>query len=58
MKFLSWVPLVALAAAAFANDAQERVPPTDLVIETTYKPDACSATAKTGDAIKVHYVST
>ena len=57
MKFLSWFSVIALALAASAQDAQERVPPTELVIETTYKPDDCTVTAKTGDAIKVHYVS-
>ena len=55
MKFLSVLPLLALAAVALADE--ERVPPTELEIETTYKPDDCPVTAKTGDAIKVHYVS-
>ncbi|GJE97745.1 FKBP-type peptidyl-prolyl cis-trans isomerase [Phanerochaete sordida] len=56
MKFLSVLPLLALAAVALADE--ERVPPTELVIETTYKPDDCPVTAKDGDSIKVHYTGT
>jgi len=56
MKFFSWVPLLALAAVALADE--ERVPPTELQIEVTYKPDDCLVTAKNGDSIKVHYTGT
>ena len=58
MKFLNWLSVAALAVVASAADTQERIPPTELVVETTYKPEDCPVTAKTGDAIKVHYVST
>ena len=43
---------------AFALVALAKKPPTELQIDTTYKPDDCTVTAKTGDSIKVHYVST
>ena len=33
-----------------------REAPTDLEIETTFKPDDCSEIANSGDTIKVHYV--
>lgn len=56
MKFFSWLPLLALATFALAE--QEREPPTELQIEVTYKPDDCPVTAKTGDAVKVHYTGT
>lgn len=54
MQFLSWFSVLALALAASAQDRPEV---TELQIETTYKPEDCPVTAKTGDAIKVHYVS-
>ncbi|KIP11578.1 hypothetical protein PHLGIDRAFT_99370 [Phlebiopsis gigantea 11061_1 CR5-6] len=55
MKFLSWLSVTALALAV---SAEERVPPTELQIETTFKPEECSFTAKSGDVIKVHYTGT
>lgn len=54
MKFLSWFSVLALALTV---SAEERVPPTELEIETTFMPEECPLTAKSGDAIKVHYVS-
>lgn len=54
MKFLSWFSVLALTLAV---SAEERPQPTELQIETTYKPEQCPFTARTGDAIKVHYVS-
>lgn len=33
-----------------------RVPPEELVIETTFMPEGTSPKAKTGDRIRVHYV--
>jgi len=53
MKLLNWLPSVLLAAAVFAGDA-----PTELKIETTFKPDECTVTATKGDEIKVHYTGT
>lgn len=52
MQLLS---LFTLLGFAFVVAVAE--PPTELQIETTYKPADCSITAKTGDSIKVHYVS-
>lgn len=42
---------LALAACALAGR------PSKLGIDVTYLPEACPAKAKTGDSIKVHYVS-
>ncbi|KAI0687899.1 hypothetical protein BC835DRAFT_1375112 [Cytidiella melzeri] len=50
MHFLSFFSLFVFALVVSANE-----PPTELQIDTTYKPSDCSVTAKTGDTIKVHY---
>lgn len=53
MQFLTfWLSVLALAVCVLAAE-----PPKELQIAVTYLPDDCPATAKTGDAIKVHYVS-
>lgn len=53
MQFLKfWLSIFALAVCALAAE-----PPKELQISVTYLPEDCSTTAKTGDAIKVHYVS-
>ncbi|KAG6897781.1 FK506-binding protein 2B [Termitomyces sp. T32_za158] len=54
MRLLQWAPFL-FAAAAYAADAE---PPTELVIETTYKPDECTVSARKGDQIQVHYTGT
>ena len=56
MKITSWLSyiLVAIAPAA-AYDAP--VAPTELEIETTFKPESCPYQAKKKDHIHVHYVS-
>ncbi|PSR79249.1 hypothetical protein PHLCEN_2v7107 [Hermanssonia centrifuga] len=51
MQLFNWLSLFLFA---FVVSAAE--PPTELQIDTTFKPDDCSVTAKTGDKIKVHYV--
>lgn len=53
MRLLQWAPILLAAAAAYAADAE---PPTELVIETTYKPEECKISAQKGDQIQVHYV--
>ncbi|KAG5639047.1 hypothetical protein H0H81_007661 [Sphagnurus paluster] len=53
MQLLNWLPSLFLAAAVFAAEA-----PTELQIETTYKPEDCSVTASKGDQMKVHYTGT
>ncbi|EIW82837.1 hypothetical protein CONPUDRAFT_52907 [Coniophora puteana RWD-64-598 SS2] len=45
-----WFSLLVLAVSVLAAEA-----PTELQIETTYKPEDCSAKAEHGDQIKVHY---
>lgn len=52
MLFFSWLSCLFLAALVVAKEA-----PTELVIDTTYTPDLCTAKAKKGDQITVHYVS-
>jgi len=47
--------LLALASALVVLAAE---PPTELVIEATYKPDDCPVKAQTGDALKMHYTGT
>ncbi|KAF8058021.1 hypothetical protein FPV67DRAFT_1676876 [Lyophyllum atratum] len=57
MKLLNWLPSLFLAAAVFAaEEAKEE--PTELVIETTFKPEECIVTAAKGDSIMVHYTGT
>lgn len=53
MNFLTFLSLLVFAFVVNGAEA-----PAELDIKTTYKPDDCPATAKTGDSIKVHYVST
>ncbi|THG98421.1 hypothetical protein EW026_g3765 [Hermanssonia centrifuga] len=53
MQLFNWLSLFLFA---FVVSAAE--PPTELQIDTTFKPDDCSVTAKTGDKIKVHYTGT
>ena len=56
MKIFGWLSCILVAVAVVAaEDAKE--PPTELQIETTFKPDECPNQAKQGDHIKVHYVS-
>ena len=56
MKIFSWLSCVLVAVVAVvAEDA--KVPPTELQIETTFKPDVCPQQAKAKDHIHVHYVS-
>jgi hypothetical protein len=50
LKF--WFSMLALVVCALAAE-----PPKELEIAVTYLPDDCPAKAKTGDSIKVHYVS-
>ena len=52
MKYLSLASALLFAAVAVAQEA-----PIELDIKTTFKPEECALQAKTGDAIKVHYVS-
>ncbi|OAX37365.1 hypothetical protein K503DRAFT_719918 [Rhizopogon vinicolor AM-OR11-026] len=48
LKF--WFSMLTLVVCALAAE-----PPKELDIAVTFLPDACPVTAKTGDAIKVHY---
>jgi len=53
MQFLKfWLSMLVLAVCALAAE-----PPKELEIAVTYLPDDCTVKAKTGDSIKVHYVS-
>jgi hypothetical protein len=52
MLFFTWFSCLFFAALVAAKEA-----PTELVINTTYLPDDCTAKAKKGDKISVHYVS-
>ncbi|KAG1790820.1 uncharacterized protein HD556DRAFT_1389143 [Suillus plorans] len=54
MQFLKfWLSMLALAVCTLAAE-----PPKELQISVTYLPEDCPTTAKTGDAIKVHYTGT
>ena len=53
MQILTWFSMLVFAFVVKAAEA-----PTELQIDTTYKPPECPVTAKSGDSIKVHYVST
>ena len=58
MKIFSWLSCILVAVTAVAaNDSQEKIPPKELIIETTYKPDSCPYQSKKRDHIHVHYVS-
>jgi hypothetical protein len=52
MLFFSWLACLFFLVLVAAKEA-----PTELVIDTTYLPDGCTAKAKKGDKIEVHYVS-
>ncbi|PPQ99674.1 hypothetical protein CVT24_009746 [Panaeolus cyanescens] len=56
MKAFTWISCALLAAVSVV--AEEKVAPTELQIETTFKPEDCTKTAKTGDRIQVHYTGT
>ena len=56
MKIFSWLSCILVAVAAVAAE-DTKVPPTELQIETTFKPDSCPYQAKKKDYIHVHYVS-
>ena len=53
MKIFSWLSCILVAVTAVNAKPQ----PTELHIETTYKPDVCTQQAKKGDVVSVHYVS-
>ena len=56
MKIFSWLSCILIAVTAvIAENTKE--PPTELQIETTFKPDSCPHQAKAEDYIHVHYVS-
>lgn len=56
MKIFSWLSCILVAVTAVVAE-EARVPPTELQIETTFKPNPCPNQAKKGDRIHVHYVS-
>lgn len=51
-NLVNWLSVLMFAWVVSA--AQE--PPTELQIDTTFKPADCPVTAQKGDSIKVHYV--
>ncbi|KDQ57406.1 hypothetical protein JAAARDRAFT_263412 [Jaapia argillacea MUCL 33604] len=53
MRVFSLFSILAFGLVAWAAE-----PPTDLVIDTTFKPSDCPVTAQKGDAIQVHYTGT
>jgi hypothetical protein len=53
MQLLQWLSVLAFGLLV---SAQQSPPPKELEIKTTYTPSDCTAKAKKGDAIKVHYV--
>jgi len=55
MKFFTWLSGALFATTVMATENSKQAP-TELQIETTFKPEGCTKTAKTGDRIKVHYV--
>ena len=54
MKLFSWLSCILVAVAVAAHGSPD---PTELKIETTFKPDSCPHQAKKKDYIHVHYVS-
>ena len=52
MRFSLWLPIFIVQLLLVSA----REAPTELEIETTFKPDDCSQQANAGDTIKVHYV--
>ena len=57
MKIFSWISCILVAAVAAVAAEDAKVPPTELQIETTFKPEKCVTQAKVRDYIHVHYVS-
>ncbi|KAF8815374.1 hypothetical protein BYT27DRAFT_7129097 [Phlegmacium glaucopus] len=57
MKIFCWLSCILVAAVAVAAE-DAKVPPTELQIETTFKPEECPNQAKKGDRIEVHYTGT
>ncbi|KAJ4483909.1 hypothetical protein J3R30DRAFT_3698880 [Lentinula aciculospora] len=57
MQILNWCLCIFAAAVAtvYAEDPATYEPPTELNIQTTFAPEACTVKAKAGDSIKVHY---
>lgn len=53
MRFFGVLSILAAATLALAED---KTPPTELVIDRTFTPEDCSITAAAGDKIEVHYV--
>ncbi|KAK7473137.1 Peptidyl-prolyl cis-trans isomerase fpr2 [Stygiomarasmius scandens] len=53
MQLFNWLLCLLFAVTAYAAE-----PPTELQIDTTFKPESCSVTAKSGDLVKVHYTGT
>ena len=56
MKIFSWLSCILFAVTAVTAE-NTKVPPTELQIETTFKPDSCPRQAQKKDYIHVHYVS-
>ncbi|KAJ3513908.1 hypothetical protein NLJ89_g2679 [Agrocybe chaxingu] len=56
MKVFSWISCALFAAVAAV--AEEKVPPTELQIETTFLPEDCPNKAQKGDHVEVHYTGT
>ena len=56
MKIFSWLSCILVAVTAVTAE-NTKVPPTELQIETTFKPDSCPRQAQKKDYIHVHYVS-
>lgn len=55
MKIFTWLSCIFVAVTSVS--AQDtKVPPTELQIESTFKPDACPHQAQKGDRLWVHYV--
>ncbi|KAH8108029.1 hypothetical protein BXZ70DRAFT_30789 [Cristinia sonorae] len=54
-RLLSWFSALVLAVTVYARSSDDV---TELGIETTFKPEDCTATAQKGDSIKVHYTGT
>ncbi|KAF9557969.1 hypothetical protein CPC08DRAFT_692664 [Agrocybe pediades] len=57
MKLFAWLTGALFATAAMASDNAKQAP-TELQIETTFKPEDCTVFAQKGDSIEVHYTGT
>ncbi|RDB16939.1 hypothetical protein Hypma_002560 [Hypsizygus marmoreus] len=53
MQLLNWFSCFLFAVVVVAKEQ-----PTELQIDTTYKPAECPETAQSGDSIQVHYTGT